>query len=66
MEDVGAWNFTLSDGGKVITDAEGKAKVTLKGTKAGAHTTASMTGGRKRAAMVNFLLRDTLTAQVNL
>lgn len=36
-EDVKA-NFTLSDGGKVITDAEGKAKVTLKGTKAGAHT----------------------------
>ncbi len=32
-EDVKA-NFTLSDGGKVITDAEGKAKVTLKGTKA--------------------------------
>ncbi|MCE4157224.1 Ig-like domain-containing protein [Escherichia coli] len=35
-EDVKA-NFTLSDGGKVITDAEGKAKVTLKGTKAGAY-----------------------------
>lgn len=46
-EDVKA-NFTLSDGGKAITDAEGKAKVTLKGTKAGAHTvTASMTGGKR-------------------
>lgn len=31
-EDVRA-NFTLSDGGKAITDTEGKAKVTLKGTK---------------------------------
>ncbi len=30
-EDVKA-NFTLSDGGKAITDADGKAKVTLKGT----------------------------------
>ncbi len=35
-EDVKA-NFTLSDGGKVITDAEGKAKVTLKGTKSGTY-----------------------------
>ncbi|HCO6001460.1 TPA: Ig-like domain-containing protein [Escherichia coli] len=44
-EDVKA-NFTLSDGGKAITDAEGKAKVTLKGTKAGAHTvTASIHSG---------------------
>lgn len=33
-EDVRA-NFTLSDGGKAITDTEGKAKVTLKGIKAG-------------------------------
>ena len=59
-------NFTLSDGGKVITDAEGKAKVTLKGTKAGAHTvTASMTGGKSEQLVVNFIA-DTLTAQVNL
>ncbi|MXS50923.1 hypothetical protein GTI84_26760, partial [Escherichia coli] len=36
-EDVKA-NFTLSDGDKAVTDADGKAKVTLKGTKAGAHT----------------------------
>lgn len=58
--------FTLSDGGKVITDAEGKAKVTLKGTKAGAHTvTASMTGGKSEQLVVNFIA-DTLTAQVNL
>lgn len=35
-EDVKA-NFTLSDDGKVITDAEGKAKVTLKGTKSGTY-----------------------------
>ena len=64
-EDVKA-NFTLSDGGKVITDAEGKAKVTLKGTKAGAHTvTASMTGGKSEQLVVNFIA-DTLTAQVNL
>ena len=26
-------NFTLSDGDKAVTDADGKAKVTLKGTK---------------------------------
>lgn len=59
-------NFTLSDGGKAITDAEGKAKVTLKGTKAGAHTvTASMTGGKSEQLVVNFIA-DTLTAQVNL
>nr|HEK7770960.1 inverse autotransporter adhesin YeeJ [Escherichia coli] len=64
-EDVKA-NFTLSDGGKVITDAEGKAKVTLKGTKAGAHTvTASMTAGKSEQLVVNFIA-DTLTAQVNL
>lgn len=64
-EDVKA-NFTLSDGGKVITDAEGKAKVTLKGTKAGAYTvTASMTGGKSEQLVVNFIA-DTLTAQVNL
>ncbi len=64
-EDVKA-NFTLSDGGKAITDAEGKAKVTLKGTKAGAHTvTASMTGGKSEQLVVNFIA-DTLTAQVNL
>ncbi|EMQ8335503.1 inverse autotransporter adhesin YeeJ [Escherichia coli] len=64
-EDVKA-NFTLSDGGKAITDAEGKAKVTLKGTKAGAHTvTASMTGGNSEQLVVNFIA-DTLTAQVNL
>ncbi len=31
-EDVKA-NFTLSDGDKAVTDADGKAKVTLKGTK---------------------------------
>ncbi|HAW3881460.1 TPA: inverse autotransporter adhesin YeeJ [Escherichia coli] len=64
-EDVKA-NFTLSDGGKAITDAEGKAKVTLKGTKAGAHTvTASMTGGKSEQLVVNFIA-DTLNAQVNL
>ena len=64
-EDVRA-NFTLSDGGKAVTDADGKAKVTLKGTKAGAHTvTASMTGGKSEQLVVNFIA-DTLTAQVNL
>ncbi len=64
-EDVRA-NFTLSDGGKAITDTDGKAKVTLKGTKAGAHTvTASMTGGKSEQLVVNFIA-DTLTAQVNL
>ncbi|MBV6944386.1 inverse autotransporter adhesin YeeJ [Escherichia coli] len=64
-EDVKA-NFTLSDGGKAITDAEGKAKVTLKGTKAGAHTvTASMTGSKSEQLVVNFIA-DTLSAQVNL
>lgn len=64
-EDVKA-NFTLSDGGKAIADAEGKAKVTLKGTKAGAHTvTASMTGGKSEQLVVNFIA-DTLSAQVNL
>ncbi|HGX4900831.1 TPA: inverse autotransporter adhesin YeeJ, partial [Escherichia coli] len=64
-EDVKA-NFTLSDGGKAITDADGKAKVTLKGTKAGAHTViASMTGGKSEQLVVNFIA-DTLTAQVNL
>lgn len=64
-EDVKA-NFTLSDGGKAITDAEGKAKFTLKGTKAGAHTvTASMTGGKSEQLVVNFIA-DTLSAQVNL
>ncbi|EOD0354312.1 Ig-like domain-containing protein [Escherichia coli] len=64
-EDVRA-NFTMSDGGKAITDTEGKAKVTLKGTKAGAHTvTASMAGGKSGQLVVNFTA-DTLTAQVNL
>ncbi len=64
-EDVRA-NFTLSDGGKAITDTEGKAKITLKGTKAGAHTvTASMAGGKSGQLVVNFTA-DTLTAQVNL
>ena len=64
-EDVRA-NFTLSDGGKAITNVEGKAKVTLKGTKAGAHTvTASMAGGKSGQLVVNFTA-DTLTAQVNL
>ena len=64
-EDVRA-NFTLSDGGKAITDTEGKAKVTLKGTKAGAHTvTASIAGGKSGQLVVNFTA-DTLTAQVNL
>ena len=64
-EDVRA-NFTLSDGGKAVTDADGKAKVTLKGTKAGAHTvTASMTGGKSEQLVVNFIA-DTLSAQVNL
>ena len=64
-EDVRA-NFTLSDGGKAVTDADGKAKVTLKGTKAGAHTvTASMAGGKSGQLVVNFTA-DTLTAQVNL
>ncbi|HBC9154569.1 TPA: inverse autotransporter adhesin YeeJ [Escherichia coli] len=64
-EDVKA-NFTLSDGGKAVTDTEGKAKVTLKGTKAGAHTvTASMAGGKSEQLVVNFIA-DTLTAQVNL
>lgn len=64
-EDVRA-NFTLSDGGKAVTDADGKAKVTLKGTKAGAHTvTASMAGSKSGQLMVNFTA-DTLTAQVNL
>ncbi|EFE7140751.1 Ig-like domain-containing protein [Escherichia coli] len=64
-EDVRA-NFTLSDGGKANTDTEGKAKVTLKGTKAGAHTvTASMAGGKSGQLVVNFTA-DTLTAQVNL
>lgn len=61
-EDVKA-NFTLSDGGKVITDAEGKAKVTLKGTKAGAHTvTASMTGGKSEQLVVNFIA-DTVSVK---
>ncbi|HAP2127996.1 TPA: inverse autotransporter adhesin-like protein YeeJ [Escherichia coli] len=64
-EDVRA-NFTLSDGGKAVTDADGKAKVTQKGTKAGAHTvTASMAGGKSEQLVVNFIA-DTLTAQVNL
>ncbi len=64
-EDVRA-NFTLSDGGKAITNVEGKAKVTLKGTKAGAHTvTASITDGKSEQLVVNFTA-DTLTAQVNL
>ncbi|HAN6259305.1 TPA: Ig-like domain-containing protein [Escherichia coli] len=64
-EDVRA-NFTLSDGGKAITNVEGKAKVTLKGIKAGAHTvTASITGGKSEQLVVNFTA-DTLTAQVNL
>lgn len=64
-EDVRA-NFTLSDGGKAITDTEGKAKVTLKGIKAGAHTvTASMAGSKSGHLVVNFTA-DTLTAQVNL
>ncbi|MGS2791989.1 Ig-like domain-containing protein [Escherichia coli] len=64
-EDVRA-NFTLGDGGKAVTDTEGKAKVMLKGTKAGAHTvTASMAGGKSEQLVVNFIA-DTLTAQVNL
>lgn len=64
-EDVRA-NFTLSDGGKAITDTEGKAKVTLKGIKAGAHTvTASMAGSKSGQLVVNFTA-DTLIAQVNL
>ncbi len=64
-EDVRA-NFTLSDGGKAVTDADGKAKVTLKGTKAGVHTvTASMAGGKSEQLVVNFIA-DTLTAQFNL
>lgn len=64
-EDVKA-NFTLSDGGKAVTDADGKAKVTLKGTKAGVHTvTASMAGGKSEQLVVNFIA-DTLSAQVNL
>lgn len=64
-EDVKA-NFTLSDGGKAVTDADGKAKVTLKSTKAGAHTvTASMAGGKSEQLVVNFIA-DTLSAQVNL
>lgn len=64
-EDVRA-NFTLSDGGKAITDTEGKAKVTLKGIKAGAHTvTASMAGSKSGQLVVNFTA-DTLTVQVNL
>lgn len=64
-EDVRA-NFTLSDGAKAITDTEGKAKVTLKGIKAGAHTvTASMAGSKSGQLVVNFTA-DTLTAQVNL
>lgn len=64
-EDVRA-NFTVSDGGKAITDTEGKAKVTLKGIKAGAHTvTASMAGSKSGQLVVNFTA-DTLTAQVNL
>ena len=64
-EDVRA-NFTLSDGGKAVTDADGKAKDTLKGTKAGAHTvTASMAGGKSEQLVVNFIA-DTLTARVNL
>ncbi|WP_442752720.1 Ig-like domain-containing protein, partial [Escherichia coli] len=59
-EDVRA-NFTLSDGGKAITDTEGKAKVTLKGIKAGAHTvTASMAGSKSGQLVVNFTA-DTLT-----
>ncbi|STD95599.1 putative invasin [Escherichia coli] len=59
-------NFTLSDGDKAVTDADGKAKVTLKGTKAGAHTvTTSMVGGKSEQLVVNFTA-DTLTAQVNL
>lgn len=54
-EDVKA-NFTLSDGDKAVTDADGKAKVTLKGTKAGAHTvTASMVGGKSEQLVVNLL-----------
>lgn len=49
-------NFTLSDGDKAVTDADGKAKVTLKGTKAGAHTvTASMVGGKSEQLVVNLL-----------
>ncbi|HDY1266755.1 Ig-like domain-containing protein [Escherichia coli] len=64
-EDVRA-NFTLSDGGKAVTNTDGKAKVTLKGTKAGAHTvTALMAGGKSGQLVVNFTA-DTLTAQVNL
>lgn len=45
-EDVKA-NFTLSDGGKVIIDVEGKAKVTLKGIKVGVYIViVSMIGGK--------------------
>ncbi|MGM5116117.1 Ig-like domain-containing protein, partial [Escherichia coli] len=52
----------MSDGDKAVTDADGKAKVTLKGTKAGAHTvTASMVGGKSEQLVVNFTA-DTLTA----
>lgn len=64
-QDVAA-NFTLENNGIAITQANGEAHVTLKGTKAGAHTvTASMTGGNSEQLVVNFIA-DTLTAQVNL
>ncbi|HGD7741354.1 TPA: Ig-like domain-containing protein [Escherichia coli] len=64
-QDVAA-NFTLENNGIAITQANGEAHVTLKGTKAGAHTvTASMTGGKSEQLVVNFIA-DTLTAQVNL
>ncbi|MEB2397881.1 hypothetical protein QMN44_26060, partial [Escherichia coli] len=58
--------FTLSDGGKEITDTEVKAKVKLKGIKSGAHTvTASMAGSKSGQLLVNFTA-DTHTAQGNL
>ncbi|EFO1758883.1 inverse autotransporter adhesin-like protein YeeJ [Escherichia coli] len=61
-----AANFTLENNGIAITQANGEAHVTLKGTKAGAHTvTASMTGGKSEQLVVNFIA-DTLSAQVNL
>ncbi|EFE1491555.1 inverse autotransporter adhesin-like protein YeeJ [Escherichia coli] len=64
-QDVAA-NFTLENNGIAITQANGEAHVTLKGTKAGAHTvTASMTGGKSEQLVVNFIA-DTLSAQVNL
>lgn len=46
LEDVKV-NFMLSDGGKVITDVEGKVKVMLKGIKVGVYIViVLMTGGK--------------------